>query len=50
MISGETEQSLEDQLKAKTIQSEIVSHWHPNLTINMGKHFFQIIMNFDIKT
>jgi len=35
LLTGETEQSLEDQLKAKTIQSEIVSHWHPNLTINM---------------
>ena len=25
-----------DQEKAKTIKSEIVSHWHPNITINLG--------------
>jgi len=35
LITGETEQSLEDQEKAKTVKSEIVSHWHQNLTINM---------------
>ncbi len=37
IISGETQQSVEDQMKAQTIQSEIVSHWHTNLTINLGK-------------
>jgi len=36
LISGLTEQSEIDQEKAKTIKSEIVSHWHPNLTINLG--------------
>jgi len=35
LLTGETQQSVEDQLKAQTIQSEIVSHWHPNLTINL---------------
>ena len=37
LFAGETEQSLEDQVKAATIKSEIVSHWHPNLTINIGR-------------
>jgi len=35
LLTGETEQSEEDQIKAQTIKSEIVSHWHPNLTINI---------------
>jgi hypothetical protein len=35
LLTGETEQSVEDQMKAMTIKSEIVSHWHPNLTINI---------------
>jgi hypothetical protein len=35
LLTGTTEQSLVDQEKAKTIKSEIVSHWHNNLTINL---------------
>ncbi|XP_023326290.1 cleft lip and palate transmembrane protein 1 homolog [Eurytemora carolleeae] len=35
LLTGLTEQSEIDQEKAKTIKSEIVSHWHPNLTINL---------------
>lgn len=35
LITGETEQSLEDQEKAKIMHEEIVSHWHPNLTLNL---------------
>lgn len=35
LLTGETEQSLEDQEKAKVMLEEIVSHWHPNLTINL---------------
>ena len=34
-LIGETEQSLEDQEKAKVMKSEILSHWHQNLTINL---------------
>jgi hypothetical protein len=33
LLTGETTASIEDQEKAKTMSSEIVSHWHPNLTI-----------------
>lgn len=35
LLTGQTETSLEDQEKAKTISEEIVSHWHPNLTLNL---------------
>jgi len=35
LLTGETEQSLEDQEKAKVMKSEILSHWHQNLTINL---------------
>lgn len=36
LITGKTEKSLEEQEKIKNkISEEIVSHWHPNLTINM---------------
>jgi hypothetical protein len=36
LITGKTEKSTEEQEKIRNkIKEEIVSHWHPNLTINM---------------
>lgn len=35
LLTGETEKSEEVQRKAKIMSSEIISHWHPNLTINL---------------
>lgn len=35
LITGETEQSEEDQAKAAVGLTEIISHWHPNITINV---------------
>ncbi|XP_003744055.1 cleft lip and palate transmembrane protein 1 homolog [Galendromus occidentalis] len=35
LLTGETEQSLEDQLKAEQATFEILSFWHPNITINI---------------
>lgn len=35
LLTGETEQSAEDIEKAKTMKEEIVSHWHPNITLNL---------------
>jgi len=35
LLTGETEQSEEDQVKAAAGLTEIISHWHPNLTINV---------------
>uniref|UniRef100_A0A8D8RI60 Cleft lip and palate transmembrane protein 1 homolog n=2 Tax=Cacopsylla melanoneura TaxID=428564 RepID=A0A8D8RI60_9HEMI len=35
LLTGQTEASLEEIQKAETIKSEIISHWHPNLTINI---------------
>merc|ERR1719369_1749458 len=35
LITGVTEQSLEDQEKAEAGLTEIISHWHPNLTLNV---------------
>lgn len=36
LITGKTEKSIEEQEKIKNkVKEEIVSHWHPNLTINM---------------
>ncbi|KAI5745480.1 hypothetical protein M8J76_011394 [Diaphorina citri] len=35
LLTGQTEASLEEIKKAETIKSEVVSHWHPNLTINL---------------
>lgn len=35
LLTGETEQSEEDQEKAALGLTEIVSHWHPNMTINV---------------
>lgn len=36
LLTGETDTSVEDQQKAKDgIEHEIISHWHPNITINL---------------
>jgi len=35
LLTGATEQSEEDQLKAEAGLTEIISHWHPNLTLNV---------------
>jgi len=35
LLTGETEQSVEDQEKAALGLTEIISHWHPNITINV---------------
>ena len=36
LISGETAASVEEQMKVQAnIKQEILSHWHPNLTINI---------------
>ncbi|XP_021203239.2 putative lipid scramblase CLPTM1 [Bombyx mori] len=35
LLTGQTEKSEEEIKKAETVKEEIVSHWHPNLTINL---------------
>lgn len=35
LLTGETEQSEEDQKKAEEGLTEILSHWHPNITVNV---------------
>lgn len=36
LLTGETKASKEEQEKlAKDIKSEVISHWHPNVTINI---------------
>lgn len=35
LLTGQTEKSAEEIKKAETLTEEIVSHWHPNLTINL---------------
>lgn len=35
LLTGATEQSEEDQVKAAAGLTEIISHWHPNLTLNV---------------
>lgn len=36
LITGKTDKSVEEQEKIKNkVQEEIISHWHPNLTVNM---------------
>lgn len=36
LITGRTDKSLEEQEKIKNkVKEEIISHWHPNMTINM---------------
>lgn len=40
LITGKTDKSEEEQEKIKNkIEAEIISHWHPNLTINMVYDF-----------
>ena len=34
-MTGETDKNEEYQIKAKENVIEILSHWHPNLTINL---------------
>jgi len=35
LLTGETDATEEEVLKAETVKEEILSHWHPNLTINI---------------
>uniref|UniRef100_A0A914VCG2 Cleft lip and palate associated transmembrane protein n=1 Tax=Plectus sambesii TaxID=2011161 RepID=A0A914VCG2_9BILA len=35
LLTGHTEASEEDQKKAEVMSHEILSHWHPNLTLNL---------------
>ena len=36
LLTGETEATEEEQAKvAEGIKQEIISHWHPNITINI---------------
>lgn len=35
LLTGQTEKSAEEIKKAETMKEEILSHWHPNLTINL---------------
>ncbi|KAK3914606.1 Cleft lip and palate transmembrane protein 1-like protein [Frankliniella fusca] len=35
LLTGETSATPEEVLKAETLKEEVVSHWHPNLTINL---------------
>ncbi|ODN05589.1 Cleft lip and palate transmembrane protein 1 [Orchesella cincta] len=44
LLTGETTTSAEDQEKAKIMSSEIVSHWHPNMTITLVADWTQWTM------
>ncbi|XP_041988090.1 cleft lip and palate transmembrane protein 1 homolog [Aricia agestis] len=35
LLTGQTEKSPEEVKKAEIMKEEIVSHWHPNLTVNL---------------
>lgn len=35
LLTGQTEKSEEEQRKSEIMTAEIMSHWHPNLTINL---------------
>lgn len=35
LLTGETTLTPEEIMKAETLQTEVVSHWHPNITINL---------------
>lgn len=36
LITGKTDKTAEEQLKIKNkVKEEVISHWHPNMTINM---------------
>ncbi|KAK7086896.1 Cleft lip and palate transmembrane protein 1 like protein [Halocaridina rubra] len=41
LITGETKLTEEEIRKAETTKEEIVSHWHPNITINIVHDFTQ---------
>ncbi|KAA0188991.1 hypothetical protein HAZT_HAZT004684 [Hyalella azteca] len=43
LITGATEKSEEEIMKANTVKSEVISHWHPNVTINIVHDFTQWI-------
>ncbi|KAF2354145.1 Cleft lip and palate transmembrane 1 [Trinorchestia longiramus] len=43
LITGATEKSDEEIQKADTVKSELISHWHPNVTINLVHDFTQWI-------
>lgn len=35
LLTGQTDKSEEEQRKSKIMSAEIVSHWHPNITLNL---------------
>ncbi|KAJ2949851.1 hypothetical protein O0L34_g11167 [Tuta absoluta] len=35
LLTGQTEKSAEEVKKAETMKEEILSHWHPNMTVNL---------------
>lgn len=35
LLTGETQKTAEEIIKSETVKNEIISHWHPNLTINI---------------
>lgn len=35
LLTGETTATPEEIMKAETLKTEVVSHWHPNMTINL---------------
>ncbi|XP_066985329.1 putative lipid scramblase CLPTM1 [Macrobrachium rosenbergii] len=41
LLTGETQLSEEERMKAETLTEEIVSHWHPNITVNIVHDFTQ---------
>ncbi|KAG7159235.1 Cleft lip and palate transmembrane protein 1-like 1 [Homarus americanus] len=41
LITGETKLTDEEVMKADTLKEEVVSHWHPNITVNMVYDFTQ---------
>ncbi|XP_047471837.1 cleft lip and palate transmembrane protein 1-like [Penaeus chinensis] len=41
LITGETELSEEEIMKAETMKEEVISHWHPNITVNIVHDFTQ---------
>ncbi len=51
LLTGETEATVEEQAKvAEGIKQEIISHWHPNITINIVNDYThwipgQVILN-----
>lgn len=35
LLTGETTATPEEIMKAETVKTEVISHWHPNLTVNL---------------